>query len=154
MLLGFIGVRNGFLPKTAHFVCATHLCHCREPPPIYDLFATSNHIGGLGGGHYVANCLSKHDLQWYLFNDSVVSSTSSAELQGPMTYVLFYHLAAPSDGVEQPAPVPARAASTDRKPSSASAPGEKSAAPAAPPANAKSAAVLERKPPDAAAPPR
>ena len=66
-----------------------------ESPPVYDLFATSNHIGGLGGGHYVANCLNRQDLQWYLYNDSVVSSTSSAELQGPMTYVLFYSQQSP-----------------------------------------------------------
>lgn len=23
-------------------------------PPIYDLYAVSNHIGGMGGGHYTA----------------------------------------------------------------------------------------------------
>ena len=64
-----------------------------SPAPLYDLFATSNHVGETdASGHYVANCLHDSTAKWYLFNDSVVTSTSSDELQGPMTYVLFYRL--------------------------------------------------------------
>ena len=59
--------------------------------PVYDLFATSNHIGDREtSGHYVANCLA--DDRWHLYNDSNVTSTTTEQLQGPMTYVLFYRL--------------------------------------------------------------
>lgn len=58
----------------------------------YDLFGVSNHMGGLGGGHYTANC--KHDhlgCKWFNYNDSNVSPLSSErELQSSVAYVLFY----------------------------------------------------------------
>ena len=38
--------------------------------PLYDLFAVSNHYGGLGGGHYTA--YAKNNGKWYDFNDSSV----------------------------------------------------------------------------------
>ncbi|KAI8922102.1 hypothetical protein DFJ77DRAFT_424732 [Powellomyces hirtus] len=47
---------------------------------IYDLFAVSNHFGGLGGGHYTAyakNCL---DNEWYNFDDSHVSKTDESRI--------------------------------------------------------------------------
>ncbi|KAJ1451619.1 hypothetical protein M885DRAFT_620632 [Pelagophyceae sp. CCMP2097] len=64
-------------------------------PPVYDLFATSNHIGGRDSGHYVAHCLRPTEddkAQWYSFNDSHVSNISSDDVQGPLAYVLFYRL--------------------------------------------------------------
>ena len=33
-------------------------------PPIYDLFAVSEHSGGLGGGHYTACCKNSLDGRW------------------------------------------------------------------------------------------
>ncbi|KAJ3159743.1 ubiquitin carboxyl-terminal hydrolase [Geranomyces michiganensis] len=57
---------------------------------VYDLFAVSNHFGGLGGGHYTAyakNCL---DDQWYNFDDSHVSKTDEASIMTPAAYFLFY----------------------------------------------------------------
>lgn len=39
---------------------------------IYDLFAVSNHYGGLGGGHYTATCKNYKNSLWYDFNDSNV----------------------------------------------------------------------------------
>ena len=35
----------------------------------YDLFAVSNHIGGLNGGHYTAFCKNHYTDKWYKFND-------------------------------------------------------------------------------------
>lgn len=37
---------------------------------IYDCYAVSNHMGGLGGGHYTAYGKNAFDDQWYSFNDS------------------------------------------------------------------------------------
>jgi len=59
--------------------------------PIYDLYAVSNHMGGLGGGHYTAygkNCV---DGNWYNFNDSSVSPVESpSQIKSAAAYVLFY----------------------------------------------------------------
>ena len=55
----------------------------------YDLFAVSNHMGSLGGGHYVAHVRSDSD--WYLCNDSRVQTVSSTSIGGNSSYVLFYH---------------------------------------------------------------
>ncbi|TPX62619.1 hypothetical protein PhCBS80983_g00391 [Powellomyces hirtus] len=57
---------------------------------IYDLFAVSNHFGGLGGGHYTAyakNCL---DNEWYNFDDSHVSKTDEWRIMTSAAYFLFY----------------------------------------------------------------
>ncbi|KAI8612026.1 hypothetical protein BC830DRAFT_1039718, partial [Chytriomyces sp. MP71] len=47
---------------------------------IYDLFAVSNHFGGLGGGHYTAYAKNAIDKQWYNFDDSHVSKTSESSV--------------------------------------------------------------------------
>ena len=61
-----------------------------QAPPIYDLFAVSEHSGGLGGGHYTAKCLNFIDGQWYDFNDSIVGPTSPESCLTERAYVLFY----------------------------------------------------------------
>ncbi len=56
---------------------------------VYDLFAISNHMGGLGGGHYTA--YARPNSYWWLFNDE-----SCSKVQDPQTmvsgnsYILFY----------------------------------------------------------------
>ncbi len=40
---------------------------------IYDLYAVSNHYGGLGGGHYTAFAKNKYKNEWYKFDDKSVS---------------------------------------------------------------------------------
>lgn len=35
-----------------------------EAPPVYDLYAVSQHMGGLGGGHYVATCKNPSSNKW------------------------------------------------------------------------------------------
>jgi len=58
----------------------------------YDLYGVSNHMGGLGGGHYTASC--KHDHlggKWFYYNDSNVTPIGNdKELQSSVAYVLFY----------------------------------------------------------------
>ncbi|KAJ3415870.1 CSN-associated deubiquitinating enzyme Ubp12 [Chytridiales sp. JEL 0842] len=57
---------------------------------IYDLYAVSNHFGGLGGGHYTAYAKNGLDNQWYNFDDSHVSKTSEDSVMTPAAYLLFY----------------------------------------------------------------
>jgi len=61
-----------------------------EEEPMYDLFAVSNHYGGLGGGHYTAFAKNHFKDAWYDFNDSSVSRQDPAEIVTEAAYVLFY----------------------------------------------------------------
>ena len=61
---------------------------------IYDCYAVSNHIGGMGGGHYTtyARDLTK-DGKWYSFNDSSCLSASKAveqDIASKWAYNLFF----------------------------------------------------------------
>ncbi|KAJ3327076.1 Ubiquitin carboxyl-terminal hydrolase 21 [Blyttiomyces sp. JEL0837] len=58
----------------------------------YDLFGISNHLGGLGGGHYIAHCKNPDNGNWYQRNDSRVSECSESSLldMGSSAYVLFF----------------------------------------------------------------
>ncbi|KAK7269040.1 hypothetical protein RIF29_21755 [Crotalaria pallida] len=57
---------------------------------VYDLYAISNHYGGLGGGHYTAYAKLIDDNKWYHFDDSHVSPVTEAEIKSSAAYVLFY----------------------------------------------------------------
>jgi ubiquitin carboxyl-terminal hydrolase 4/11/15 len=35
-----------------------------DAPPVYDLYAVSQHMGGLGGGHYTATCKNFMNNKW------------------------------------------------------------------------------------------
>ena len=61
-----------------------------EPQPLYDLYAVSNHYGGLGGGHYTAYCKNKETDKWYSFEDSHVSTVDESAICSTSSYVLFY----------------------------------------------------------------
>lgn len=56
----------------------------------YDLFAVSNHFGGLGGGHYTAFAKNHVDGKWYNCDDSHVSEISGEKLISKAAYLLFY----------------------------------------------------------------
>ena len=61
----------------------------REKNTKYSLYATVNHYGSTGGGHYTAHC--KNNGVWYNFNDSNVSAVSDTEeLIDDSVYILFY----------------------------------------------------------------
>jgi hypothetical protein len=59
----------------------------------YDLFAVSNHMGGLGGGHYTAY-VKAQDESWWLMNDGVCTrvdkNNEESEIVSAFAYVLFY----------------------------------------------------------------
>lgn len=61
--------------------------------PKYDLYAVSNHMGGLGGGHYTAHTLNRFDDTWYEFNDSSYRSVDESihKRLFKSSYVLFYN---------------------------------------------------------------
>lgn len=44
----------------------------RDQQLIYDLYAVSNHYGGLDGGHYTAYCKNPVANEWFDFDDSQV----------------------------------------------------------------------------------
>ena len=57
---------------------------------IYDLFAVSNHYGGLSGGHYTAYCQNFFEKTWFEFNDSSVGEVGKNRIVSDAAYVLFY----------------------------------------------------------------
>lgn len=57
---------------------------------IYELYAVSNHYGGLGGGHYTAYAKLIDENRWYHFDDSHVSPVGEAEIRTSAAYLLFY----------------------------------------------------------------
>ncbi|CAD8164051.1 unnamed protein product [Paramecium octaurelia] len=59
---------------------------------IYDLYAVSNHFGGLGGGHYTACAKNKFTKKWYNFDDSHVGEISEQQVITKSAYVLCYQL--------------------------------------------------------------
>ncbi len=56
----------------------------------YDLYAVSQHFGGVGGGHYTA--CGKNNGKWYDFNDSSVNGTNSNSVVKNSAYMLFFRL--------------------------------------------------------------
>jgi len=63
--------------------------------PKYDLYAVSNHVGGLGSGHYTAYGKNRFDDSWYEFNDSSCRRISERTLRSNSSsaYLLFYNRA-------------------------------------------------------------
>lgn len=59
-----------------------------EKPPLYDLYAVSNHFGALAGGHYTATVFDENSEKWYNCNDSEIMETR--DLSEVASYVLFY----------------------------------------------------------------
>ncbi|KMT12496.1 hypothetical protein BVRB_5g104230 [Beta vulgaris subsp. vulgaris] len=64
-----------------------------DVPDMYELFAISNHYGGLGGGHYSAYAKLIDEDRWYHFDDSQVSTVNESEIKTSAAYVLFYRRA-------------------------------------------------------------
>ena len=65
-------------------------------PPIYDLFAVTNHYGRMGFGHYTAcardlwdNC-NISDSKWQQYDDESVERISDSEVSTNAAYILFY----------------------------------------------------------------
>ncbi|CAH8337343.1 unnamed protein product [Eruca vesicaria subsp. sativa] len=57
---------------------------------LYELYAISNHYGGMGGGHYTAYAKLMDENKWYEFDDTRVSAVDESEIKTSAAYVLFY----------------------------------------------------------------
>jgi len=63
----------------------------REKGVWYDLYAVSNHYGGMGGGHYTAYTRNLLDGRWYNFDDERVTLIDDpSSVVTSAAYVLFY----------------------------------------------------------------
>ena len=61
--------------------------------PVYKLKGISNHHGGMGGGHYTADCVCLiNENVWYNFDDSRVSKYNNNNIDMSSAYVLMYEL--------------------------------------------------------------
>lgn len=89
---------------------------------VYDLYGVSNHMGGLGGGHYTAYAKNEKLDQWYNFDDSHVSPVRDVEtIKSSSAYLLFYRRrnAAVREYVHRPAtPVPPKSMASSSSSSS------------------------------------
>uniref|UniRef100_A0A6B2LD86 ubiquitinyl hydrolase 1 n=1 Tax=Arcella intermedia TaxID=1963864 RepID=A0A6B2LD86_9EUKA len=62
----------------------------RTVPPIYDLYAVSNHYGSMMGGHYTAYGKHRNDSKWFYFDDQNVTESYPDKVRSNAAYVLFY----------------------------------------------------------------
>ena len=56
----------------------------------YDLIAVSNHMGGLGGGHYTAHAKNVRDGRWHSFDDENVKNINENDVITKNAYMLIY----------------------------------------------------------------
>ncbi|CAG7907949.1 unnamed protein product [Brassica rapa] len=65
---------------------------------LYELYAVSNHDGGIGLGHYTAYAkMIDDDNEWYCYDDSLVSPVHESEIVSSAAYLLFYRKGVGSD---------------------------------------------------------
>eukprot|EP00826_Nyctotherus_ovalis_P005881 TRINITY_DN1133_c0_g3_i2.p1 TRINITY_DN1133_c0_g3~~TRINITY_DN1133_c0_g3_i2.p1 ORF type:complete len:814 (-),score=283.68 TRINITY_DN1133_c0_g3_i2:45-2486(-) len=69
-----------------------------EKPPIYDLYAVSNHYGSIDFGHYTAFAINRG--VWHEYDDSGVSKVTEDNVCTSAAYVLFYRLRGMTDDVD------------------------------------------------------
>ena len=56
----------------------------------FNLYAVSNQIGELEGGHYTAHCFSDVLKKWYKFNDQDVEEMDAGDVVTPNAYIFFF----------------------------------------------------------------
>lgn len=56
----------------------------------YNLYAVSNHYGGMDGGHYTAYCKNPVKQRWFKFDDHEVSDISASSVRSAAAYIFFY----------------------------------------------------------------
>lgn len=64
--------------------------NCINPVSSYNMYAVVNHTGTPSSGHYIAKCKNPYTGEWYEFNDSRVSKTSTTDIVTSSAYLLFY----------------------------------------------------------------
>uniref|UniRef100_A0A2P2LYE8 Ubiquitin carboxyl-terminal hydrolase n=3 Tax=Rhizophora mucronata TaxID=61149 RepID=A0A2P2LYE8_RHIMU len=66
---------------------------------LYELYALTNHYGGMGSGHYTAHIKLLDENRWYNFDDSHISLINEEEVKSAAAYVLFYRRVKNADAV-------------------------------------------------------
>ncbi|CAI0439894.1 unnamed protein product [Linum tenue] len=66
---------------------------------LYELYALTNHYGGMGSGHYTAHIKLLEENKWYNFDDSHISLINEDDVKSAAAYVLFYRRARSNDNV-------------------------------------------------------
>lgn len=64
-------------------------CHVQ---PHYRLIGVSEHVGGMGGGHYTATVRRPRKPRWFHCNDATVTAADRPDGPSSTAYVLFYRL--------------------------------------------------------------
>ncbi|CAN6822978.1 unnamed protein product [Brassica oleracea] len=59
-------------------------------PQLYELYALTNHYGGMRSGHYTPHIKVSFINRWYSFDDSHISHINEDDLKSGAAYVLFY----------------------------------------------------------------
>ena len=57
---------------------------------VYDLFAVSQHMGAMGGGHYTAAVKNLQSKKWLVMDDSIATPVQPKSIVNSSAYVLFY----------------------------------------------------------------
>lgn len=57
---------------------------------LYELYALTNHYGGMGSGHYTAHIKLLDENRWYNFDDTHISPINEEDVRSGAAYVLFY----------------------------------------------------------------
>ncbi|KAI5560173.1 hypothetical protein BDE02_16G028800 [Populus trichocarpa] len=57
---------------------------------LYELYALTNHYGGMGSGHYTAHIKLLDENRWYNFDDAHISPINEEDVKSAAAYVLFY----------------------------------------------------------------
>ncbi|CAM8927558.1 unnamed protein product [Rhodiola kirilowii] len=57
---------------------------------LYELYALTNHYGGMGSGHYTAHIKLLDEKRWYNFDDNHVTPINEEDVKTAASYVLFY----------------------------------------------------------------
>ncbi|KDP20649.1 hypothetical protein JCGZ_03783 [Jatropha curcas] len=66
---------------------------------IYELYALTNHYGGMGSGHYTAHIKLLDENRWYNFDDSHISPITEDDVKSAAAYVLFYRRVRTDDAI-------------------------------------------------------
>ena len=56
----------------------------------YELYAVSNHLGTMNGGHYTAYAKNPISGSWFDFDDTLVTKIAKEKIVSKYGYVLFY----------------------------------------------------------------
>ncbi len=87
----------------------------------YDLVSVVQHIGGMGGGHYIAHAKNRGDARWYTFDDTSVAQLDASSVAKKEGYILFFQRQRPASGPLAPCPLPQPRETGDAASASASA---------------------------------